>query len=211
MMRSLQTILAVVLLTTLAPLACAPQLRALPHSDTPEDEAVRLDHGYGLLYDLLGDEAKVSEILAIKNASAATTALLEDISTTAASAIETIDEMQSSAPPVDLSVTGLPLLETDARNRIANAQTALLLLAFGSFELKILLTQQMACKYAWAIASSLATVDPNADRAEAVSKIATEFNDLYKRVMQQLSVPMESEPAEADQESSSTNGAADQP
>lgn len=187
--------LAVVLLTAVTLPGCAPQLRALPRTDSQEEKAVRLDHGYALLYDLLGNEAKVAEILAIKSASAPTTALLKDISRTAADAVATIGRMQSDVPSISLKVTGLPLLETDARNRIANAQTAELLLALGSFELKILLTQQNACQYAWALASSLAAVDPNASRAGAMSQIAAEFDELAKRVSQRLCVTPDAEPA----------------
>ncbi|MBL9141520.1 MAG: hypothetical protein JNK53_06600 [Phycisphaerae bacterium] len=167
----------------MTPPACAPQLRALPDSDMAEPELARLDHGYGLLDELLTNEAKVADILKIKGASEATKALLKDISATATKAAETIRERQSDAPPVNLTVTGLPLLETDARNRIANSQTAILLLAFGSFDFRILLTQQSACQYAWALASSLAAVDPNSARAEAMSKIAAEFDALEKRVL----------------------------
>lgn len=187
-MRSAPTGPVAVLLAVVALHGCAPQLRAMPQADRPEQKAVRLQHGYALLYDLLGNEARVSGILAIKSASAATEGLLQDISRTAADAQQTIDQMQSEVPSVSLSIPGLPLLETDARNRIANAQTAELLLALGSFELKILLTQQIACQYAWALASSLAEVDPNASRAAAMSQIAAEFDDLCKRVIERLSV-----------------------
>lgn len=185
-MRLHQSVVAACVLTALALSACAPQLHAPPQSDAPEQVAVRLDHGYGLLHDLLSDESKVSEILAIKSASPTTTALLEDISATATRSLATIEAMRTSNPPLDLEATGLPLVEVDARNRIANSQTATLLTAFGSFELKILLTQRSACEYAWALASSLAAIDPNNARSEALSKIATEFDELLKRVLAQL-------------------------
>lgn len=198
-MRPLRTLLATCLILSMMPPACAPQLRALPSSDAAEPEVVRLDHGYGLLYELLGNESKVADILAIKGASEPTKELLKDISATAKRAAETIRATQSAAPSVILTVTGLPLLETDARNRIANSQTAVLLLAFGSFDLRILLTQQSACQYAWALASSLAAVDPNSDRAAAMSAVAAEFDALNKRVLALLAAVQAPAPAEGAQ------------
>jgi hypothetical protein len=187
-MRYRETIVMACIIATSALSACAPQLRALPGTDAPEQAVARLDHGYGLLYDLLSDESQVSDLLAIKNATEPTAALLKDISATAARAQETIRAMQSGNPPLSLESTGLPLVEVDARNRIANSQTTGLLLAFGSFELKILLTQRSACEYAWALADSLAAIDPNETRAKALSQIAVEFDDLLARVVKQLSV-----------------------
>lgn len=190
-MRSLAWALPATLCIAVVPFACAPQLRALPDSDTPHQKAARLDHGYALLSKLLGDESKVAEILAIKSASETTSTLLKDISRTATEAHDTLRRLQSATPPVSLTDTGLPLIETDARNRIANSATVELLLALSSFELKILLTQQSACQYAWALATSLAEVDPNAVRAGAMSKVAAEFDDLNKRVIERLSVAPE--------------------
>lgn len=187
-MNAVRTIVAACCVTSIAASACAPQLHATAQSDAPEQITARLDHGYGLLNDLLVNESKVSEILAIKSVSDSTAALLKEISATASKSLETLHERQSSDPALDLTSTGLPMVEIDARNRISKSQTTGLLLSFSSFELRILLTQRAACEYAWALASSLAALDPNAERAEAISKIATEFDELLTRVVKQLSV-----------------------
>lgn len=195
-MRLIRHILAAGALSTSVLSACSPQLHAPPRSDTPEQLEARIDHGYGLLFDLLTNESKVADILAIKSASEPTTALLKDISMTAADAVETMQTMKSGTPPLDLTATGLPLVEIDARNRIANAQTASLLMAFDSFELKILLTQRSACEYAWALASSLAAIDPDEARAEAMSKVAARFEELLARVMAQLALAPQQQPVD---------------
>ena len=51
--------------------ACRPTLNApFPAADGAIDaEDLRLDHGYALLFDLLADESKVADILAIKSPS----------------------------------------------------------------------------------------------------------------------------------------------
>lgn len=187
-MNLLRDIFATSLLVCCSLLGCASPSQISPDSDTPERVEARLGHGYSILFDLLGKEAMVGDILVIKKASDSTAALLKDISATSARARNTIESMRAGAPPLDLTMTGLPSVETEARNRIANAQTRTLLTAFDSFELKILLTQQSACEYAWALATSLAAVDPNEARSKTMSLIAKEFEALRERAVTMLAL-----------------------
>ena len=167
---------------------CSPVLKA-PIGNEGDPKAVdQLDHGYAILIDLLSDEAKVSEILAIKSCSAETADILTDISKAAKDGMARIESLSSAKPAISPESTGLPLLETDTRNRIANQQTVLLLMAMGSFEVRVLLTQDKACGYASALCESLAVSDPNKERSQEMKELASTFADLGTRVYQRFTV-----------------------
>lgn len=167
---------------------CSPVLKAPIGNEGDPRAADQLDHGYAILIDLLSDEAKVSEILAIKSCSPETADILKSISKAAKDGLAKIERLSSEPPVVNPESTGLPLLETDTRNRIANQQTVLLLMAMGSFEVRVLLTQDKACGYASALCESLATSDPNSERSAEMKRLATTFADLGNRVYQRFAV-----------------------
>ena len=176
--------LACLLLATVS--SCAPVLKS-PIGDEGEERASdRLDHGYSILLGLMAEEAKVDQILSIKSASRETETLLHDISITAKAAIEKINEEAKLPPMLLLENSGLPTIESDARARITNTQTVRLLLAMGSFELQILLTQEKAMGYAAALADSLAAADPNATRSDRMKKYAKTYGDLESRAIERI-------------------------
>ena len=170
------------------PVGCAPVLKAPIGNEGEPKAADQLDHGYAILIGLLSDEAKVSEILAIKSCSPETADIIKAISKAAQDGMERIESLASAKPAISPESTGLPLLETDTRNRIANQQTVLLLMAMGSFEVRVLLTQDKACGYASALCESLASSDPNQERSREMKDLAATFADLGNRVYQRFSV-----------------------
>lgn len=178
--------------------ACQPTLNApFAAADGAIDaEDLRLDHGYALLLDLLADESKVADILAIKSPSEPTAVLLRDISAAAKAGEAGLRPLLSGPPAISTETTGLPIIETDARNRIANRETVALLLAGGdSFERRILLTQDKACGYLAALAASLATADPESDRRERLEALSSTFDRLAARVRDRLEVSPVGPPA----------------
>ncbi len=147
----------------------------------------RLDHGYALLFGLLADESKVADILAIKSPSEATATVLRDISAAANTGMLELRDLLAAPPVITIETDGLPIIETDARNRIANRETVALLLSGGiTFERRILLTQDKACGYVAALAASLATADPDAARGERLEALADTFDRLAARVRSRL-------------------------
>lgn len=171
--------------------ACRPTLDA-PFASTDgaiDAEDHRLDHGYALLLDLLADESKVADVLVIKSPSEATATLLRDISTSANAGAEGLRRLLAGPPAISTETDGLPIIETDARNRIANRETVALLISGGaSFERRILLTQDKACGYVAALAASLATADPASERRERLETLSATFDRLASRVRSRLAV-----------------------
>lgn len=154
-----------------------------------EAEDRRLDHGYALLLDLLADEMKVADVLAIKSPSEPTASLLRDIAASARAAMEALQPLLADPPTICTEADGLPIIETDARNRIANRETIALLLAGGeTFERRILLTQDKACGYVSALAAGLATADPAPGRRQRLEALAEDFDRLAARVRARISI-----------------------
>jgi hypothetical protein len=149
----------------------------------------RLDHGYALLLDLLADEMKVADVLAIKSPSEATATVLRDIAAAAKDGEADLRLLLEDPPRISTDVDGLPIIETDARNRIANRETIGLLLAGGeTFERRILLTQDKACGYLSALAASLATADPSPARRDLLEALAAGFDRLAARIRSRIAV-----------------------
>ena len=109
----------------------------------------RLDHGYGTLIALLRDEARLKQILIIKSPTAGMADLLRRISDQAKNDARRLELLFAEDPMVDISSTGLGVIETDVRRRIADDEATALIFAGGrAFELRILLTQDKAASYA---------------------------------------------------------------
>ena len=158
------------------------------HADEHQPDR-RLDHGYSILFDLLADEAKVEKILVIKSPRPAIADLLRHISMEATVDRAALERHIDADPPISIGATGLPIIETDARHRIENAETPGLLFAGGrTFETRMLLTQQKAAQYASALAESLGTADPNSDRSAILKTMAHHWGELETEIRGFLTV-----------------------
>ena len=188
--RRLTVLLASLTCTTL--FGCGPDAtRSVPTTAGELDQAVgriaELDHGYALLLGLLKNEARVSDVLILKSASAPVEAVLRRISAAAKQQRSDLEGLLGGVPALSPSSDGLPAIETDARGRIEETQTSVLLLANGKeFELRILLTQDKAAGYASALATSLANRDPNRKRRDLCTAIARDWDGLGADVRSQL-------------------------
>ena len=150
--------------------------------DDDRDGLLELDRGYTLLDSLLTDESSVADILVIKSAGDDLTRLLEHISRQAGSDLAELRKLYPMEPAVDPSGDGLPRIESDARARIRNQQTALLLMSGGEdFEVLILLTQEKATDYVEAICRSLSKADPQKKRSEMLKGMADGWKEFNRR------------------------------
>jgi hypothetical protein len=168
--------------------SCAPVLKGPLDSDRPEAAVRTLDHGYGLLVAVLQPESSATLIFGVKHASKETEALVRRISNAAANGLRAVQDLQVLAPPIKTTAQGLPLIEVSVRNHIMNTQAASLLLAGDSFETEFLVTQQKACNYISALASTLAKADSNEKRSAVLNSLAAEFSAFDAEVLARLCV-----------------------
>lgn len=155
--------------------ACAPVLKGPLDTGTPEQRSATLGHGYAVLAGILHDESDATLIFGVKHASADVQAIVRNISDAAADTHRAVWAMREAKPPIDLEDTGLGLIETSVRNHMRNQEAGALLLAGASFEVRLLLGQQKACDYIAALAKTLATADPNEERADLMRRTAQRF------------------------------------
>ena len=173
------TIVFMMILSTLIA-GCASTIDR-PFARDPEGIA-QIDHGYALLDSLLSDESSVADILVIKSVRDDVGRLLQRISKLAKTDRAALQKLYPLSPGVDPSKDGLPRIEEDARARIRNQQTGLLLMSGGEdFEVLILLTQEKATDYAEALCRSLADADPRADRRKALEGMAEGWREMNRR------------------------------
>lgn len=185
-MPRIKCVLSVAAVVLIAMGGCMPVLQAPIGSPADPTANDQVSFGYALLVGLMGDESQVGDILMIKSASTKTEVLLKDISAAAKDATATITPLFAQEPVVSIDDTGLPIVETSTRNRITNVQTARLLLAGGSFEVKMLLSQANAMGYARSLAASIADADPNKARSTIMAQLENSFADLEGRAILQL-------------------------
>ena len=165
---------------------CMPVLQAPIGLPTDPTASMQIDYGYSILDSLLDDESSVGEILQIKSTSHKTSSLLKSISAAAKEARTNLAPLLAKEPVVSVGETGLPIVEESTRNRITNIQTARLLLAGSSFEVKVLLTQANAMGYGRSLAASLAEADPNPDRSKFLGQLENTLADLESQVIVRL-------------------------
>lgn len=164
--------------------ACAPTISAPLGKDAPARE--QLDAGYALVFELMGEERKVAEILGIKSVSAETKLVIKDISAAAESAYATLKGYQQ-ADNLTMSDTHLPVIETSARNHIKNITTVSLLTSSGhTFQTRLLITQVKATQYAGALFHSLAAADHDGARRKWLGEEAKRWEALAERVEREL-------------------------
>ena len=158
-----------------------PRAGRLPASAGSNAE---FDAGFTLLHDLLASEARVDGILMLKSATPETEQLLNDIAQASVEMRDQLDDMAKADPALTREASGLPMIESVAREGIAS-DTTLALLGAGSedFEFLMLLSQEKAMSYGRHLARSLAASDPVPTRAEQFNLMASRLAGFHKRVM----------------------------
>ncbi|MEE2908067.1 MAG: hypothetical protein VX527_09590 [Planctomycetota bacterium] len=161
-----------------------PRAGRLPASAGSNAE---FDAGFTLLHQLLASEARVDGILMLKSAGPGTELLLKDIAEACVEMRDQLDDMAHADPTLTREASGLPMIESVARDGIASDTTLALLGADSQdFEFLMLLSQEKAMSYGRHLAQSLAASDPNPERAEAFKVMASRMAGFHKRVMDSL-------------------------
>jgi len=150
---------------------------------TPPSEAdLQITHGYALLTDLSGRNKSVGLILIIKGVSEPSGDLVKEIGGRFGALEQWLHDNDLTAKN-----TGLPAVETAARNGIA-AKTRSELLSKGgaAFEVHLLVTQEKSTAYAADLCRQLAArLEPGAHR-DALHTAAKDFDALNQRVLKRL-------------------------
>ena len=150
-------------------------------------ERAELDRGYAALASLLGDERKVHQILAIKDANLSVRLLTQEIAAASAKADDTLERLRSLEPALNLEQEpGLPMIEAAARESIAMETALDLLFSADTFETRLLLSQGQALRYGRFLAVRLKEADPNTERGQWLGELAKEFERLYSTVIAEL-------------------------
>jgi hypothetical protein len=135
-------------------------------AEPPAGERYRVSNeGYGLLYDLTGNEQNVDKILLVKTATAQVAAEIKHIAQLLGQAHEQLDAFAKQDPLLRFGTTRLLTVEQKTRESIASQTTKGLLVSRGrEFDLHLLLTQVQALQYASHLAQELAagTTTPTA-------------------------------------------------
>ena len=166
--------------------------------ETTEAGASSLAQGHALLAGLFADESRLADILVLKSPRGGIAEVVRRISSRAKADLKSMRSMATLPPAIEGTEDGLPLIEVDARDRIADQQAATLLLSGGRrFERALLLTQEKATGYAAALAASLARADPNESRRQAFAEMSEAWTGLGDDVRAWLEV-VEKDPTSGD-------------
>ena len=147
-------------------------------------------HGYALLYAILGQEAKVSQLLVIKQDREALGGVIEAIADTCGAAHERLEKLAERSPRLDLVDTGLPKDELRTRELIGDLRRDLLLAAKGpELELQLLLIQNEALTYAATLADTLSRSESDPERLAFVRALWKDLTRLLSDVQALLRRP----------------------
>jgi hypothetical protein len=160
-------------------LACAG---AGPPAAPPKAPAAS-GHGYALLYEILGQEKKVSQLLVIKEDREKLGAVIDAIAETCGAAHERLGELAERSPRLNLSDNGLPAEEIRARELIQQTRRDLLLASSGrELELQLLLTQNEALTYAAHLADALSRSESDPERSAFLKALWKDLTNLLHDV-----------------------------
>ncbi len=145
------------------------------------------EHGYALLFDLLGDEKDVSKLLIIKRERAELRGLIQEISRRCARAHEELEAFAKADRRLNLKELGLPASEVKARKSISKARGKQLLTGHGKdFELHLLLTQEEALTYAIHLADVTGAHETDPGRVQFLRTLAGDLRRLEEQLMAML-------------------------
>ena len=141
------------------------------------------NHGYALLYKLLGDEKDVSKLLIIKRERAELNELVKSISETAGRAHKQLEAFARADETLNLKDRGLPTPEEQTRAAIAKTRSKELLTEGGKdLEVQLLLTQNEALTYGAHLAQTLARTERDVARSRYFTDLAGELAQLQRKV-----------------------------
>ena len=145
------------------------------------------DHGYALLFALLGDEKDVSKLRIIKHEPEELKNLTKEISRVCGEAHKKIEAFGKADGKLNLKDQGLPSAEIETRKAISKTKEKALLGSKGKeFKLELLLDQNEALMYGANLARVVAGHENDPIRAEFLRQLADNLAKLQQRVRTML-------------------------
>jgi hypothetical protein len=156
----------------------------LPPSEVPTQAArPSSEHGYALLFDLLGDEKDVSKLRFIKRERADLNNLVKEISKVCGDAHKQLEVFGKADPALNLKDLGLPAAEMEARKAIGKTkEKALLTQKNKEFEVQLLLSQNEALTYGAHLAGVVAAAESNPQRNRFLAGLSQQLTGLQQTV-----------------------------
>jgi len=169
---------------------------AMGCSSTPAPRAKNIDatrqqsnHGYALLYSLVGKNQDVDKILIVKKVSPETKAVIKDIASLCKEITTQLDEYVKIDDQLGYDDQGLPRYEVETRDAIESTTTRRLLFSSGDvFEMRLLQTQSQSMDYLSHLALMLAENETDTNRAAYLKEASDRADALFNRVMDLLTV-----------------------
>src|SRR5437870_10489953 len=142
------------------------------------------EHGYALLFDLLGDQKSVSKLLIIKRERAELRDLIKEISARSADAYKRLEAFAKTDANLNLKDLGLPSAEVTTRESISKARGKQLLRDKGKdFEVEMLLAQNEALTYGAHLAAVTASAENDPQRARFLRELSGDLARLQQKVV----------------------------
>jgi hypothetical protein len=169
----------------LAVTGCSMVQKVLP--STVWRQARVRNEGYGLLYQLLGQESDAAKLLMIKHADPPVADLIKEIANTSGQAKKTLDQFHGKDRHLSFEMTNLPQIEQKTRAAIESTVTKRLLTSSGKkFEVRFLFTQAEAMNYAAHLAKVLHDQEDNPDRKNFLARLSERCTALHDKAIDLL-------------------------
>ena len=147
------------------------------------------NEGYSLLYKLMSDESKVSEIFIIKYADDSVGGLVKEIGAACTGAKKEMESYPGLNIRIEYDVPDLPKVEQESRDLEAKAETKSLLTSSGkTFELRLLFTQAEAMEYAINLSNAIAAKEDDGGRRKFLTDLSEQCAGFDDRIFKLLSV-----------------------
>jgi hypothetical protein len=174
----------IVLLTIVGFAACQTPPPQSPHGAPIQSTR---NNCYSLLFQLLEKQKDVSLLRFIKEEHHDVKNLVTRIAHTSAEDGRMLKKFAKEDPTLSLDDLRLPSGEVATRDAIAATEQKSLLHEKGDeFELRLLLTQTEALKYAWHLAMVAESKETNPDRIRGLAVLSEQMKDLYNQVFELL-------------------------
>jgi len=176
------------LVLSLIVLFCGCHLAAAPEraGQLPGDQIV--DHGYAILFALLGDEKDVAKLRIIKREREELKNLIKEISRVSGEAHKKLTDFGRADGKLNLREQGLPVAEVETRKAISKTKEKALLARKGKeFELELLLDQNEALTYGAHLARVVSGHESDPVRGEFLRQLSQDLGQLQEKLRRMLS------------------------
>lgn len=145
------------------------------------------EHGYALLFDLMGDEKDVAKLRFIKHERSELKELIKEISRTCDETHKQLEAFGKADAGLNLKSLGLPAAEIETRKAISKTkEKALLTDKNKEFEIQLLLSQSEALMYGAHLALVTGRTERLPERARFLEKFSAGLTLLQKKVVDML-------------------------